>query len=90
MEDAATSEISRAQIWQWIHNSKGILNDGRKVTKELYYELVKDELEKIRSMVGNERFENGKFLLAAELINKLSAEDEFGEFLTLEAYEKIN
>ncbi len=90
MEDAATSEISRAQIWQWIHNSKGILNDGRKVTKELYYELVKDELEKIRNIVGNERFENGKFRLAAELINKLSTEDEFGEFLTLVAYEKIN
>lgn len=90
MEDAATSEISRAQIWQWIHNSKGILNDGRKVTKELYFDLVKDELEKIRSMVGDDRYKNGKFELAAELINKLSTEEEFGEFLTLEAYEKIN
>lgn len=89
MEDAATAEISRAQIWQWIHNSKGMLSDGRKVTKELYFPIVKEELEKIRGLVGEDRFSNGKYELAAELINQLSTSDEFGEFLTLVAYEKI-
>ncbi len=89
MEDAATAEISRAQIWQWIHNSKGVLSDGREITKELYFPMVKEELSKIRSMVGEERFSNGKYELAAELINQLSTVDEFGEFLTLVAYEKI-
>lgn len=90
MEDAATAEISRAQIWQWIHNSKGVLSDGRKVTKELYFPIVKEELEKIRYRVGEDKFANGKYELAAELINQLSTSDEFGEFLTLVAYEKIN
>jgi malate synthase len=90
MEDAATAEISRAQIWQWIHSSKGVLSDGRKVTKELYFPIVKEELDKIRNIVGEERFANGKYELAAELINQLSTSDEFGEFLTLVAYEKIN
>jgi malate synthase len=90
MEDAATAEISRAQIWQWIHNSKGVLSDGRKVTKELYFPIVKEELDKIRNIVGEERFASGKYELAAELINQLSTSDEFGEFLTLVAYEKIN
>jgi malate synthase len=90
MEDAATAEISRAQIWQWIHNSKGVLSDGRKVTRELYFPIVKEELEKIREMVGEDKYANGKYELAAELINQLSTSDEFGEFLTLVAYEKIN
>lgn len=90
MEDAATAEISRAQIWQWIHNSKGVLSDGRKVTKELYFPIVKEELEKIHDMVGEDKFANGKYELAAELINQLSTSVEFGEFLTLVAYEKIN
>ena len=90
MEDAATAEISRAQIWQWIHNSKGVLSDGRKVTKELYFPIVNEELQKIRGKVGEDKFANGKYELAAELINQLSTSDEFGEFLTLVAYEKIH
>lgn len=89
MEDAATAEISRAQIWQWIHNEKGVLSDGRKITKEFYFPIVKEELSKIKAMVGEERFSKGKYELAAELINQLSTSDEFGEFLTLVAYEKI-
>lgn len=89
MEDAATAEISRAQIWQWIHNQKGVLSDGRKVTEQLYYSLVEEELAKIKEMVGDKRFNSGKFELAAELFNKMSTGKEFGEFLTLAAYEKI-
>src|SRR5438874_2833759 len=54
MEDAATTEISRAQIWQWIHHPKGILDDGRKVTIELFRDLSRDELEKIKAAIGEQ------------------------------------
>jgi len=89
MEDAATVEISRAQIWQWIHHDKGVLKDGRKVTEELYYSLLKEELEKIREMAGEEEFTKGKYEKAVELFNKLSTEKDFTEFLTLSAYKHI-
>ena len=86
MEDAATTEIARSQIWQWIHHPKGILDDGRKVTIELYHELVKDELEKIRSAVGEQQFASSKFQTAAEILDKVITPDQFVEFLTLPAY----
>lgn len=89
MEDAATAEISRAQIWQWIHHDNGRLNDGRKVTIELYNSLVTEELTKIKELVGEERYSRGKYKLASELFNKLSTDMNFSEFLTLSAYEKI-
>ena len=90
MEDAATTEISRAQIWQWIHHPKGILEDGRKVTIELYQELAKDELEKIRSAVGEQQFANRRFQSAAEILGKIITDDKFVEFLTLPAYQYLN
>lgn len=89
MEDAATVEISRAQIWQWIHHDKGVLKDGRKVTEELYYSLLKEELEKIKEIAGEEEFAKGKYEKAVELFNKLSTEKDFTEFLTLSAYKHI-
>ena len=52
MEDAATAEISRAQLWQWIRHPKGVLDDGRKVTTEMYERLKKEELEKIKKELG--------------------------------------
>ncbi len=90
MEDAATTEIARAQIWEWIHHSKGILEDGRKVTVELYQELAKDELEKIRSAVGEQQFTRRKFQTAAEILDKIITDDQFVEFLTLPAYQYLN
>ena len=89
MEDAATSEISRAQLWQWINHDNGKLSDGRKVTLELYHKFAVEELEKIRKMVGDEKFEKGKYRTALELMNKLTEDKQFDEFLTLVAYEKI-
>ncbi len=89
MEDAATTEISRAQIWQWIHHPKGILEDGRKVTIELYQELAKDELEKIRLAVGEQQFAKRKFQTAAEILDKIITDDQFVEFLTLPAYQYL-
>jgi malate synthase len=89
MEDAATVEISRAQIWQWIHHPKGVLSDGRKVTVELFRELEKDELEKIKSQVGEKQFAAGKFQTAAEILDKIITDDQFVEFLTLPAYKYL-
>ena len=90
MEDAATTEISRAQIWQWIHHPKGILEDGRKVTIELYQELARDELEKIRSAVGEQQFARRKFQTAAQIFDMIITDDQFVEFLTLPAYQYLN
>lgn len=88
MEDAATAEISRTQVWQWIHHNAK-LEDGRSVTMELYNELVPQELVKIKEYVGAEAFESGRFDEARELFDKLIESKEFIEFLTLPAYERI-
>ncbi len=88
MEDAATAEISRAQVWQWIHHPKGILEDGTEVTKELFHEVMEEEMEKIKNdIVGPERWEQDEFGEAAKLFERISTQDEFVEFLTLPGYE---
>ena len=89
MEDAATAEISRAQIWQWIRHPRGILSDGRKVTKELFRKVLDEEMEKIRSLVGKERFAKGKYAEAAELFEGLTTNDQFVDFLTLAGYQRL-
>lgn len=86
MEDAATAEISRAQVWQWIHH-QAQLDDGRIVTTELYKKILPEELEKIKNYVGKERFEAGKFTLAIEIFDKMVMDKDFPEFLTLKAYQ---
>lgn len=89
MEDAATAEISRTQVWQWIrHGAK--LDDGRTVTFDLYKELLPSELEKIKAYVGEEAYKKGKFKEAIELFEKLITTKELTEFLTLPAYEAID
>ena len=89
MEDAATAEISRAQIWQWLaHNAA--LADGRKITKELYYELLPQEMTRIEKEVGASRFSSGNHARAAKLFSEMSNSKEFAEFLTLPAYELID
>jgi malate synthase len=90
MEDAATAEISRAQVWQWIRNPRGVLSDGRKVTKELFHTVLNEELAKISSMVGDKQFANGKYDEAVALFDELTTNDQFAEFLTLRGYEKLN
>jgi len=88
MEDAATAEISRTQVWQWLKNEV-ILDDGRKFDVELYIKLFDDEVEKIKKEFGEENLKNSKFNLAVELFDKLVLSDEFEEFLTLRAYQHI-
>lgn len=90
MEDAATAEISRAQVWQWVHHPKGILSDGRKVTLEMFDQFLAEELEKIKAMVGEKRYASGKFQQASELFSHLTKNDEFSEFLTLLGYEALD
>jgi len=90
MEDAATAEISRTQVWQWVHHPKGILEDGRDVTLDLFRQLMAEELEKIKVAVGEERFNRGKYTLAAQLFDEIIADDELDEFLTLKAYDHLN
>jgi malate synthase len=88
MEDAATAEISRSQIWQWVGSEKGVLEDGRKVTKELVHSMFSEELEKIRAARGS--LPPGKYEEAEKLFEQLTLTDEFVEFLTLPAYQLID
>jgi malate synthase len=84
MEDAATAEISRSQVWQWIRSPKGVLDDGRKVTAELVKSYVPEELARIKA--GG--FE-GRFDRAAEIFTTMSTQSQFAEFLTLPLYEEL-
>ena len=89
MEDAATAEISRAQLWQWIRHPKGVLDDGRKVTAEMVKMMKEEEMQKIFEEAGMEHFRSGRFEEAGQLFEQLILDDEFAEFLTIPAYEKI-
>jgi malate synthase len=89
MEDAATAEISRTQVWHWVHHPRGVLADGRKVTLSLVREVIGQELERIRSERGAARFEHGHFAQATRLFDELISADELDEFLTLKAYDLL-
>jgi malate synthase len=90
MEDAATAEISRAQVWHWVRSSQGVLDDGRKVTLELVRALIPQELERVRQNVGAAAFAAGRYDEAARLFDELTASNDFAEFLTLPAYERLD
>jgi len=89
MEDAATAEISRSQIWQWIRSPKGVLDDGRKVTAELFKQLLAEELPKARAYLGEVAYNAGRYEEGAKLFEKLTTGD-YVEFLTLPAYSLID
>jgi len=89
MEDAATAEISRSQIWQWIRSPKGILEDGRKVTKELFRRLLPEELQKVRALLGEAEWRAGRYEEAAALFEEITTSDDYVEFLTLPGYERL-
>lgn len=88
MEDAATAEISRSQVWQWIRSPKGVLDDGRKVTVEMVRQMVPEEIERIKSILGDE-YSSGKYEEAAQLFEQLTTSNTFVDFLTLPGYEKL-
>jgi malate synthase len=90
MEDAATVEISRAQIWQWIRHPQGILDDGRKVTIDLFRQLMSEELDRIEEVLGEPAYANRKFSDAAHILDEIISSDTFIEFLTLPAYKYLS
>ena len=88
MEDAATAEISRAQIWQWLkHQAKTV--DKKEITIEYFNKLLKEVLEKIKLNIGEEKYNNGKFKEASDIFYTMSTSEDFEEFLTLPAYKLI-
>jgi malate synthase len=90
MEDAATAEISRTQVWHWIHHPRGKLDDGRKITVELFKTILSEELDAIRSEVGGKQFEAVSYRKAAEIMEDIITAREMDEFLTLKAYEFLD
>jgi len=90
MEDAATCEISRTQIWQWIRNDQGLLEDGRKITADLFRKILQEELKRWEGAVGAERYRNGRFAQAAQIFDDMTSADELPEFLTIPAYDQLD
>ena len=86
MEDAATAEISRSQVWQWIRSPKGKLEDGRKITADMVRGLVPEELAKVKAVVGGD---TKTYDRAAQIFEQMSTSEDFAEFLTLPLYEEI-
>jgi malate synthase len=89
MEDAATAEISRAQIWQWIHHPGGVLSDGRRVTAELFHKMLDEERERLKTALGREAYEARAYDEAARLLDEITVAKEFSTFLTLSAYRRL-
>lgn len=86
MEDAATAEISRSQIWQWIHNGVVLSDTGEKATAELVHRLVAEELAVLRSELGDDVYAGGRWTEAAKLFEQVSLAEDFADFLTLPGY----
>ena len=89
MEDAATAEISRAQVWQWIRH-EARTSDGRPVTPARVRRVIAEELEKLRGRLGAARFDSGRFELAGRLFEDMMTREDFPEFMTLAAYEYLD
>jgi malate synthase len=88
MEDAATAEISRAQIWQWLYHGAQ-LADGRTVTPKLFRDTLEDEMDKVRASLGAVA-PGGRFVEATDLFAAMSLNTSFEEFLTLPAYRLLD
>ncbi len=86
MEDAATAEISRAQVWQWIRHPRGILDDGRKVTVDLFRAILAEELGKLKAQLGADAYDARHFATARDLFDRITTNDTFMDFLTLAGY----
>ena len=89
MEDAATAEISRSQVWQWLHNPKARLDDDRPITADLVRRTKAEVLEQLRDQMGEKDFAAGNYELAAQLFEEISLDERFTDFLTLRAYEYL-
>ncbi|HSD69735.1 MAG TPA: malate synthase A [Woeseiaceae bacterium] len=90
MEDAATAEISRAQVWQWVHHETGVLDTGRNITYGYFKALLREEMTRIREAVGDKAFADGKYREAARLMDEITKSGDFVPFLTSVAYEELD
>lgn len=89
MEDAATAEIARSQVWQWVVSPKGILDDGQQITAEMVLRVIDEELEKVRQTVAAQGEPGATYEQAAKIFAKMSLTPDFPEFLTLPLYEEM-
>lgn len=89
MEDTATAEISRAQLWQWLNAPNAFLSDWRRITSQLYTQMTDEEIEKIKALTGTQAYQSGRFTEAREILDQLVLDAGFKNFLTLAAYEKL-
>jgi malate synthase len=89
MEDAATAEISRASIWQWIQHGKA-LDNGQTVTNELFKQYLSEEIEVVKQEVGEDRYQTGRFEEAADLMTELTTSDQLTNFLTIPGYDYLD
>jgi len=88
MEDAATAEIARTQVWQWVHHHAA-LEDGRTLSAERFRQILDEELARLRETLGPERYDSGRFAEARSLFDRMSTSERFNEFLTLPAYDEL-
>jgi malate synthase len=88
MEDAATAEISRSQVWQWMRHGAQ-LDDGRTITEPLFLDLVNEEMDALQKSLGDIRFAGGEFDTAIKLFTEMSSSETFEDFLTIPAYQHI-
>jgi malate synthase len=89
MEDAATAEISRSQVWQWVVSPKGKLDDGRKVTADMVRGFISEELSKVNTTVSAQGEKTETYDQAAKIFEEMSLADNYPEFLTLPLYEAM-
>ncbi|MBV9485391.1 MAG: malate synthase A, partial [Frankiaceae bacterium] len=89
MEDAATAEISRSQVWQWVHNDVTLADTGDQVTVELVRKVADDVTAEIRSELGDEAYDQGRWAEAREVFEEVALADDFVDFLTLPAYDRL-
>jgi malate synthase len=90
MEDAATAEIARSQVWQWIRHPRGVLDDGRRITVALFRGILGEELARLRAQQGEAAFSAGQFERAAGLLDSITTAETFEAFLTLPAYRALS
>jgi malate synthase len=89
MEDAATAEIARSQIWQWVRHGVST-SGGARVDRKLVHEVEEEELGKIREAVGDETYDGGRFKDAIAVFEEVALAEEMPEFLTIPAYELLD
>jgi len=90
MEDAATAEISRSQVWQWVHNSAKLADTGQSVTADLVRQTADEVTATIRDEVGSDTYDTGRWKEARDIFEEVALADDFTTFLTLPAYERLD